>query len=186
MLRALSEGHSAPVASYGRPMDTHDVAPRTATIDRTRIRREGRPVTHRFAAAAAAVGIAALAIVIAACTPAASNAPGSLALPSLPSVDVSAGASLATGAAMAALDQVDAAIATNQTSGALTATEASDLQELATGVRTALQSGDTTAARTAVDNLSTKVTEFASKLNTPTGEQLKAALAALEAALPAS
>ena len=166
-------------------MDTHYVAPRIATTDRPGIRREGRPLTHRFAAAGVAVSAAILAIAVAACSPAASNAPaGSLALPSVPGVDMSAGASMATDAGLAALDQIDAAIAANQTSGALTATEASDLQELATGVRTALQSGDTTAASTAVANLSTKVTEFASKLNTPTGEQLKAALAALEAALP--
>jgi len=46
--------------------------------------------------------------------------------------------------------------------------------------------GDLTAARTAVDNLSTKVGGFAAKLNSPAGQQLKAALAALKAALPAS
>jgi hypothetical protein len=120
---------------------------------------------------------------LAACSPSASNVPvGSLAVPS---VDVSAGASLATGAAIAALDAIDGAIAANQTSGALTADDAKVLQDLATGVRTALQSGDTTAARTAADNLSTKADEFAAKLNTDTGKQLTAAIAALKAALPA-
>ena len=170
-------------------MDTHDVAPRTATFNRSGIRREGRPATtHQFAAVTAVMG-AALAIAFAACSPAASSAPGgSLALPSLPSVDVSAGASLATGAAISALDQVDAAIAANQTSGALTADEASDLQDLSAGVRTALTSGDTTAARTALTDLTAKVDDdsISAKLNTDVGAQLKAALEALKAALPAS
>ena len=162
-------------------MNTHNDAPRSTTIDRTGIRREGRPATHRFGALAAAVGVA-LAIALAACSP------GASALPSVavPSVDVSAGASLATGAAIAALDQIDAAIAANQTSDGLTADDAKALQDLSTGIRTAVVSGDTTAARTAVENLSTKADEFAEQLNTPTGAQLKAAIEALEAALAAS
>ena len=162
-------------------MNTHDVAPRSTTIDRHGIRREGRPATHRFGAAAAAVSVA-LAIALAACSP------GASALPTVavPSVDVSAGASLATGAAIAALDQVDAAITANETSGALTADDSKALQDLTTGIRTALTSGDTTAARTAIDNLSTKATELATKLDTPTGAQLKAAIEALKAALPAN
>jgi len=164
-------------------MNMHDVAPRIATIDRNRIRREGRPATHRFGAAAAAAGVA-LAIALTACSPSASGVPaGSLAVPS---ADVSAGASLATGAAIAALDQIDAAIAANGTSGALTADDAKALQDLATGIRTALVSGDTTAARTAVDNLSAKVDGFAANLNTDAGQQLEAAIEALKAALPAS
>ncbi len=168
-------------------MNTHEVAPRVATIDRSGIRREGRPATNRVGAAAAAAGVAltiALAIAVAACSAGASAIPvGSLAVPS---VDVSAGASLATGAAIAALDQVDAAITANQTSGALTVDDAKALQDLATGIRTALVSGDITAARTAVENLSSKADEFAAQLNTPTGLQLKAAIEALKAALPAS
>lgn len=164
-------------------MNTHNLAPRLTTTDRNPIPREGRPATHRFGAAAAAAGVA-LAIAIAACSPSASGVPaGSLAVPS---VDVSAGASLATGAAIAALDQVDAAITANESSGALTADDAKALQDLATGIRTALMSGDTTAARTAVENLSTKADEFATKLNTPTGQQLKAAIEAFKAALPSS
>jgi hypothetical protein len=166
-------------------MKTHTlVAPRVATIEHDEVRREGRPVPHRSraAAAAAAAGIA-LAFTIGACTPAASGAPGgSLALPS---VSVSAAASAASQAAIVALDQVDAAITTNQTSAGLTADEATSLKDLVTGVRTALQTGDVTAARTAVDNLSTKVDGFAAKLTGPAGEQLKAAITALKAALPA-
>jgi hypothetical protein len=165
-------------------MNTHDVAPRTATIDRTGIRREGRPATHRFGAVAAAAGVA-FAIVLAACSPSASSVPSALAS-AVPSVDVSAGASLATGAALAALDQVDAAIDANETSGALTADDAKAVQDLADGIRTALTSGDMTAARTAVDNLSTKAGELATKLDTPAGQQLEAAIEALKAALPAS
>ena len=139
-------------------------------------------LTHRLGGAAATAGLAVALFALAACSPGASTVP-SLAVPS---VDVSAGASLATGAALAALDTIDGAIAANQTSGALTADEAKSLQDLASGIRTALQSGDTTAARTAADNLSTKAGEFAAKLNTDTGKQLTAAIAALKAALPAS
>jgi hypothetical protein len=185
MLGGLFGGCSVRRGPYGRPMDTHDVAPRVATNDGDGIRREGRPATHRSRAAAVVAGVSvALAIALAACSPGASTIPGTSI--AVPSVDVSAGASLATGAAIAALDQVDAAIAANQTSGALTADEASDLQELATGIRTGLQTGDITAARMAVDNLSTKVDDFAAKLNTDAGQQLKAAIEALKAALPAS
>jgi hypothetical protein len=93
---------------------------------------------------------------------------------------------MATEAANAALDQVDTAIAANQTSGALTADEAKALSDLSAGIRTSLQSGDVAAARTAVENLSTQVDGFAAKLSGEAGEQLKAAIAALKAALPAS
>jgi hypothetical protein len=183
MLRGLSDGCSVGRVPYGCRMNTHDVAPRIATIDRTGTRREGRPTTYRLGAAAMAAA-AALAIAMAACSPGASTIP----IPSVavPSVNVSAGASAASAAAITALDQVDTAIAANQTSGALTADEASSLKILSTGIRTSLQTGDTTAARTAVDGLSTKVDSFAAKLNTDAGRQLTAALAALKAALPAS
>ena len=167
-------------------MNTNDFAPRDATIDRNGIRREGRPPTHRFGAAAAAAGVALAIALAAACSPSASGVPTVPASFAVPSVDVSAGASIATGAANAALDQVDAAITANESSGALTADDAKALQDLSTGIRTALQSGDTTGARSAVDNLSTKATELATKLETPTGQQLKAAIEALKAALPAS
>jgi hypothetical protein len=158
------------------------VAPRTATIERHDVRREGRAV-HPSSRIAAVAGVA-LAIALAACTPGASSVP----LPSLalPSVDASAAASFAAQAALAALDQIDAAITTNTTSTGLTADEASSLKQLSAGVRTALQTGDATAAKTAADNLSTKVDEFAAKLNTDAGKQLTAALAALKAALPPS
>ena len=129
---------------------------------------------------------AALAFAIGACTP--SSPANSIAIPSvaLPSIDASAAASAVAGAAVAALDQVDTAITANQTSNALTADEATALQDLSRGVRTALQSGDTTGARTALENLSTKVDSFASKLTGEPGTQLKNAIAAVRSALPAS
>ena len=160
MLRDGSEGRSSGELPYGRSMNTN--------------------LTHRLSGAAATAGLVVALVALAACSPSASTVP-SLAVPS---VDVSAGASLATGAALAALDQIDGAIAANQTSGALTADEAKSLQDLASGIRTALQSGDTTAARTAAENLSTKAGEFAAKLDTNAGKQLTAAIAALKAALP--
>lgn len=166
-------------------MNTHDAAPRIATTtDPSGIRREGRIVT-RASAATAAAAVAAMAIALAACSPGASGVP-SVPSVALPSVDVSAGASMATEAAVVALDQVDGAIALNQSSGALTADEAKSLQDLSTGVRTALTTGDVTAAKTAAEALSAKSDEFAAKLSGDAGTQLKAAIAALKAALPAS
>jgi hypothetical protein len=164
-------------------MKTHDVAPRPATTDRKGIRREGRILTRGFGAAAA-VAVAALVIALASCSPGASTVP--LGSAALPSVDVSAGASFATEAAVAALDQVDSAIALNQSSGALTADEAKSLQDLSTGVRTALQTGNVTEAKMAAEALTAKADGFAAKLSGDAGQQLKAAIAALKAALPSS
>ena len=72
-----------------------------------------------------------------------------------------------------------------ESSSGLSADDAASLTQLTAGLRTALQSGDMTTAKTAVDNLSTKVAGLASKLNNATGQQLTAAIAALKAALPA-
>ncbi len=147
----------------------HTVAPRTAITPR------------RLTISASGL---LLAFALGACSPGASVAPiGSAALPS---IDASAAASAVSGAAMAALGQVDAAITTTQTDGTLTADEATSLTQLSAGVRTALTSGDTTAARTAIDNLSAKADSLASKLAAGAGPQLTAAIAALKAALPAS
>ena len=181
MLQGLSDGQSDHSETYGRLMNTHDVAPHIATSHRNGVRHEGRPAAYRSTIAAAGV---AMAIAIAACSPSASTVPGGSI--TLPSIDASAIASAAAGAAMAALDQVDAAITANQTSAGLTADEASSLKTLTAGIRTSLQTGDTAAARTAVDNLSTTVDGFAAKLNADAGTQLKTAIAALKAALPAS
>jgi hypothetical protein len=177
-----SDGRSPCGPPYGRPMKTHHVAPRNATADRFGIRREGRPVIHRSiaAAATAAIGVA-VAISIAACSPSSSTGPGGSV--ALPSVNVSAAASAASGAAIEALVQVDAAIDANQTAAGLTTDDVASLKALTAGIRTSLQTGDTTSAKTAVTDLSTKIDGFAAKLNTPAGEQLKAAIAALKAAL---
>jgi len=169
------------------------VAPRSATtarIERDELRREGRAARRPSGYAAAGAG-AVLAIALAACSPGASTGPiGSLALPSLavalPSLNVSAAASAASGLALAALDQTDAAITANQTPTGLTSDEASALHQLTAGVRSGLQSGDVTAARTAIDTLSTKVDGFAARLNTDAGKQLTAAIAALKAAMAAN
>lgn len=166
-------------------MKTHSpVAPRVATIQTDVVRCEVRTSHRRSRLRAVAAGVI-VAIAMAACTPA-SATPFPTGSSVLPSIDASAVASAAAGAALVALDQVDAAITANTTSAGLTADEASSLTQLTAGVRTALQSGDTTAARTAVDSLSTKVGGFASKLNTADGTRLTAAIAALKAALAAS
>jgi len=166
-------------------MKTHStVAPRVATIEQDDLRREGRISHHRSRLGAVAAGVI-VAIALAACTPG-SATPIPVGSAGLPSINPSAMASAAAGAALAALDQVDAAITANQTAAGLTADEAMSLKDLAAGVRTGLQTGDMTAARTAVTDLSTKVDGFAAKLTGPAGEQLKAGIAALKAALPAS
>jgi hypothetical protein len=168
-----------------RLMKKHDaVAPRIATIKAHVVRREGRAHHHTSRIGAAVAG-AALAIGLVACSPGASTVP----LPSLgavPSVDVSAAASVATQAALATLDQVDAAITANTSSTGLSADDANSLKQLTAGIRTSLQSGDTTSAKSAVDNLATKVDGLAAKLNTDAGKQLKDAVAALKAALASS
>jgi hypothetical protein len=111
----------------------------------------------------------------------------SVNLSALPSVDASAIASAASGAALTALDSVDQAITANQSSNTLTADEASSLTQLSSALRTALQSGDTSGIQTALTNLSTKVDSFASKLSaSPAGKQLTDAITALKAAIPAS
>ena len=170
---------------------TSNAAPRVATIDPTTDPRPRRAWHRRRGLAAVATG-SLLALAIAACSPGGAGTP--LPINSIvPNVNPSAlasaaagAASAAAGAAMTALDQVDAAITANTSASGLSTDDAASLTSLTAGLRTALQSGDTTAAKTAADNLSTKVTALASKLNTPTGQQLTAAIAALTAALPTS
>jgi hypothetical protein len=186
MTRRVRGGRPPIGGSYGWAMKTNvPVAPRTATIERDGAWREGRAAHHRAGLATAAAGVI-VAIALAGCAPGPSNNPA-VALPSVsvPSVDVSAAASVASQAALAALDQIDTAITANQTSAGLTADDASSLKQLTAGIRTSLQTGDTTAARTAVANLSTKVDALAAKLNTEAGKLLKDAITALKAALPA-
>ena len=159
---SIPRGHPTGGGPYGRRMNKN-----------TRIRAP-------FAAAAAALLLA----IAAACGPAATPLPiGSQALPS---INASAIASAAAGAALTALDQVDTAIDANTTTTGLTLDDASALKQLTAAARTALQTGDTAAAKTAVDSLSRKVEGFAAKLNNATGQQLTAAITALKAAMPAS
>jgi hypothetical protein len=147
----------------------------------------------------AAGAAAALVIALGACSPPAGSTapilpsiPASLAVPSieLPSVDTSAAASVAASiaaeAGLAALDKVDSAIDANTSATGLTADDATLLKQLTAGIRTALQSGDTAGAKTALDDLSTKVQGLSSKLTGTTGTQLTDAINALKAAIPAS
>jgi hypothetical protein len=152
------------------------VAPQTATISKPHRRtRFGLVAVTGFALAAAVMG----------CSPGASGVPGP-SLGALPSIDASAVASAGAQAALTALDQVDAAITANTTSTGLTADEATQLKGLTGTVRTKLQSGDMPSAKTAFDAVSAKVDELAAKLNTDAGKQLKDAVAALKALIPAS
>ena len=89
-------------------------------------------------------------------------------------------------AALTALKDVDAAITANATSGGLTADNATSLKTLSASIRTALQTGDTAAAKTAVDQFSTKLSEMASGLSGDAGKQLQDAAAALKAAVAGS
>jgi hypothetical protein len=162
---------------------TRTRAPRSATIDPSADGRERRSLALRGRLVAAGASMA-LAIALVACSPGASIPPvGSFALPS---VNPSAVASAAAGAALAALDQVDLAITANTSASGLNADDAGTLKALTAAARAALQTGDTTAARTAIDSLSTKLTSLTSKLPADTGAQLTSAIAALKAALPAN
>jgi hypothetical protein len=134
-------------------------------------------------------GVAALALMvtaIGACSNPVGSAIPSVSIPAsvaLPSVDVSAAASAASGAAIAALDKIDTEITANQTASGLTADDATSLKQLTSGVRAALQTGDTSAAKTAFQNLSTKVDSLSAKLNSDAGKRLTDAIAALRTAL---
>ena len=193
MSGGLAGGRPSRVDRYGPAMNKHStVAPRNATIDPQDARREGRAATKRRTGLAAAAAGTLLAIALGACSPGGAGTPIPITS-ALPNVNPSAVASMAAGAAsaaagaaVAALDQVDAASTAHQTATGLTADDVAALKQLTAGVRTALQSGDMTGAKTAIDNLSTKVDSFAAKLNNATGQQLTAALAALKAAMPAS
>lgn len=155
----------------------HDAGPRgQERTFRFRANRSAR--TQRAVALAGFLALAVTAALVA-CSPAASNAP-SIALPS---VDVSAAASLGTQAALTALDQVDVAITANESSGDLSAENATSLKTLAASIRTSLQTGDVTAARAGFEQFSTQFDQFAAELKGDAGTQLQDAVAALEAAL---
>ena len=140
------------------------------------------PLRIRVRAAGASAAAVLLVAAVAACSSTASSIPSV----AIPSINASAAASLGMQAALTALNDVDAAIAANATSGGLTADNATSLKTLSASIRTALQTGDTTAAKTAVDQFSTKLSEMASGLTGDAGKQLQDAAAALKAAVAGS
>ncbi len=119
-----------------------------------------------------------VAAVLTGCSSTASGS-GSLAIPS---INVSAAASLGAQAALSALDRVDTAITAGQTSGGLTADNATSLKTLSSSIRTSLQSGDMTAAKSAFDQFSTKVNEVAAGSG-DAGKAIQDAVASLKAAM---
>jgi hypothetical protein len=157
-------------AAYGAPMKTNDSARRLPALG---------------------AGVATLAIIamgLGACSNPVGSAIPSVSIPAsvaIPSVTVSAAASAAAQAAIAALDKVDTQITANQTASGLTADDANSLKQLTAGVRTALQTGDTAAAKTAVQNLSTKIDSLSAKLSGDNGKQMTDAITALKTALGA-
>jgi hypothetical protein len=140
------------------------------------------PLRIRVRAAVAAIAALILVAGVAACSSTASSIPSV----AIPSVNASAAASVGMQAALTALDDVDAAITANTTSGGLTADNATSLKSLSASIRTALQTGDATAAKAAVDQFSTKLTELSSGLTGDAGKQLQDAAAALKAAVAGS
>jgi len=140
------------------------------------------PLRIRVRAAGACAAAVLLVAAVAACSSTASNAPSV----AIPSINASPAASLGMQAALTALNDVDAGITANETSGGLTADNATSLKTLSASIRTALQTGDTTAAKTAVDQFSTKLSEMASGLSGDAGKQLQDAAAALKAAVAGS
>lgn len=95
-------------------------------------------------------------------------------------------ASAGTQTALSALDEVDSAIAANQTAAGLSADDVTSLKTLTASIRTALQTGDTTSARSAIDELSTKVGAMSSTLTSDVGKRLTDAVAALKTAIASS
>jgi hypothetical protein len=164
-------------------MNMHHAAlsPQRATPDPG---ARGIPIPLRIRVRAA--GAAAAALILAAAFAACSSTASSIPSVAIPSINASAAASLGMQAALTALNDVDAAISANETSGGLTADNATSLKALAGSIRTALQTGDASAARTAVDQFSTKLGEMASTLNGDAGKQLQDAAAALKAAVAGS
>jgi len=145
----------------------------------TKASSQPTPVRTRALATAFVAICATLAVALAACSPAASNAPSV----AIPSVDASAAASLGTQAALTALDKVDAAIAAGQTSGGLTAENATSLKSLLASIRTSLQSGDVTAAKAGFAQFASQLDQVAAGVSGDAGTQLQSARDALEAAL---
>jgi hypothetical protein len=126
------------------------------------------------------IAVLTLGAVLSAC----STSPGSsAALPSVSIPAVSIEPSAAASAVVAALDQVDTEIDANQSATGLTTEDAAALKGYTAQIRTTVQTGDLSAAKPTLDQLSAKVTELDAKLGTDAGARLKAALAQLETLL---
>ena len=125
-----------------------------------------------------------LSIALAGALSACSTSPGSsVALPSVSLPAVSIDPSAAASAAVAALDQIDTEIDANQSATGLTADDVTALKGFTAQLRTTVQTGDLSAAKPTLDQLSAKVTELDAKLGTDAGARLKAALAQLQTLL---
>jgi hypothetical protein len=117
---------------------------------------------------------------LSACSPAPGSSP---ALPSVSLPAVSIDPSAAASAVVAALDQLETEIDANQSATGLTTEDADALKGFIAQIRTTVETGDLSAAKPTLDQLSAKVTELDAKLSTDAGARLKAALAQLETLL---
>jgi hypothetical protein len=122
----------------------------------------------------------ALAGVLSACNASPGSSP---ALPSVSLPAVSIDPSAAAGAVVAALGQLETEIDANRSATGLTTEDADALKAFVAQIRTAVETGDLSAAKPTLDQLSAKVTELDAKLGTDAGERLKAALAQLQTLL---
>jgi hypothetical protein len=118
--------------------------------------------------------------ILAACSTSTGSSP-SLPAVSLPAVSIDPSA--AASAVLAALDQLDTEIDANQTEAGLSVEERDALKGFVATIRTTVQTGDLSAAKPTVDELSAKVTELDAKLGTDAGARLKAAVAQLKTLL---
>ncbi len=132
--------------------------------------------TFALIAAVSAFGL------LSACSP----TPGSPSLPAVSLPAVSIDPSAAAASVVTALDQLDTEIDTNQTATGLTVDDRDSLKQITATIRAAVETGDLSAARPAVDQLTTKMAELDAKLGTDAGTRLKAAIAQLQALLAAS
>jgi hypothetical protein len=122
----------------------------------------------------------ALAGVLSACNASPGSSP---ALPSVSLPAVSIDPSAAAGAVVAALGQLETEIDANRSATGLTTEDADALKGFVAQIRTAVETGDLSAAKPTLDQLSAKVTELDAKLGTDAGARLKAALAQLQTLL---
>ncbi|HUP54286.1 MAG TPA: hypothetical protein VM408_02170 [Methylomirabilota bacterium] len=126
------------------------------------------------------VSMIALAGALSACN---ASTGSSQALPSVSLPTVSIDPSAAAAGVVAALDQVDTEIDANQSATGLTTEDADALKGFTAQLRTTVQTGDLSAAKPTLDQLSAKVTELDAKLGTDAGARLKAAIAQLQTLL---